>query len=214
MRHCSHGRFSQQMNSIRKQFVQSDDLPFGEVLSPELVERLLAEAEFNSNDCIYTPLTTLQLFLWQVTSQDDSCRATVAKLNAHRAARGERPCSSKTGAYCTARQRLPEAVVTGLTRETGRALEQQTPQAWKWKGRSVKVFDGSTVTMADTAANQKEYPQQPNQRRGLGFPIARIAAVFSLACGAVLDAGLCRFQGKGQSELESVGRLIRKRQET
>jgi hypothetical protein len=35
----------------------------------------------------------------------------------------------------------------------------------------------------------------------LGFPLARIAAVFSLACGAVLDLGICRYAGKGQSEL-------------
>src|SRR5688572_9466931 len=34
-----------------------------------------------------------------------------------------------------------------------------------------------------------------------GFPLARIAAVFSLACGAVLDVGICRYAGKGQSEL-------------
>jgi hypothetical protein len=38
------------------------------------------------------------------------------------------------------------------------------------------------------------------QQPGLGFPIARIAAVFSLACGAVLDLGICRYVGKGQSE--------------
>jgi hypothetical protein len=31
--------------------------------------------------------------------------------------------------------------------------------------------------------------------------MARIAAVFSLACGAVLDLGICRYAGKGQSEL-------------
>src|SRR5262249_53493692 len=40
-----------------------------------------------------------------------------------------------------------------------------------------------------------------NQKPGLGFPIARIGAVFSLACGAVLDLGICRYAGKGQSEL-------------
>jgi hypothetical protein len=39
------------------------------------------------------------------------------------------------------------------------------------------------------------------QKPGLGFPLARIAAVFSLACGAVLDVGICRYAGKGQSEL-------------
>jgi hypothetical protein len=55
--------------------------------------------------------------------------------------------------------------------------------------------------MPDTPANQAAYPQPRSQKPGVGFPLARIAAVFSLACGAVLDLGLCRYRGKGQSEL-------------
>jgi hypothetical protein len=55
--------------------------------------------------------------------------------------------------------------------------------------------------MPDTPENQRAYPQNVAQQPGLGFPIARIAAVFSLACGAVLDMGICRYAGKGQSEL-------------
>lgn len=55
--------------------------------------------------------------------------------------------------------------------------------------------------MPDTPANQREYPQPDTQKPGLGFPHARIAAIFSLACGAVLDLGICRYAGKGQSEL-------------
>jgi hypothetical protein len=49
--------------------------------------------------------------------------------------------------------------------------------------------------------NQAAYPQPVAQKPGIGFPMARIAAVFSLACGAVLDLGICRYAGKGQSEL-------------
>ena len=56
------------------------------------------------------------------------------------------------------------------------------------------------VSMPDTAENQQVYPQPPTTA-GLGFPLARIAAVFSLACGAVMDLGICRYAGKGQSEL-------------
>jgi hypothetical protein len=55
--------------------------------------------------------------------------------------------------------------------------------------------------MPDTPENQAAYPQVTNQQRALGFPIARIAAVFSLSCGAILDLGVCRYAGKGQSEL-------------
>ena len=55
--------------------------------------------------------------------------------------------------------------------------------------------------MPDTLENQQAYPQPAAQKPGLGFPPARIAAAFSLSCGAVLDLGICRYAGKGQSEL-------------
>lgn len=201
MRHFNRGRVLQQMNLLRRQFAQSDELPFGNMLSVEMLRGVLAEAQVTFIDCIYTPLTTLLVFLWQVTNQDHSCRAAVSQFLAHRVARGERSCSAETGGYCTARKRLPEAVFHNLVRKTGRQLHDQAPVDWRFKGRAVKVFDGSTVSMPDTAANQQAYPQGPNQRLGVGFPIARIAAVFSLACGAVIDWGICRYQGKGQSEL-------------
>ena len=37
--------------------------------------------------------------------------------------------------------------------------------------------------MHDTAANPQEYPQQSGQKPGLGFPIARVVGLLSLACG-------------------------------
>src|SRR5579864_9341291 len=61
--------------------------------------------------------------------------------------------------------------------------------------------------MPDTVENQRAYPQPICQKPGLGFPLARIPAVFSLACGAVLDLGICRYAGKGQSELGMLRKL-------
>src|SRR5207247_6591042 len=58
-----------------------------------------------------------------------------------------------------------------------------------------------------TPENQRDYPQSGTQKPGLGFPLARIAAVFSLACGAVLDLGICRYAGKGQGELSLLRTL-------
>jgi hypothetical protein len=51
------------------------------------------------------------------------------------------------------------------------------------------------------AGEPADYPQPDTQKPGLGFPLARLGAVFSLACGAVLELGICRYAGKGQSEL-------------
>ncbi len=134
-------------------------------------------------------------------SADHSCRGAVARLIAHRISRGQSPCSAETGAYCQARKRLPEKFFSEVARQTGRALEAKVDPQWLWKRRRVYVYDESSVSMPDTPQNQRDYPQPDTQKPGLGFPLARIAAVFSLACGAVVDLGICRYAGKGQSEL-------------
>jgi hypothetical protein len=64
----------------------------------------------------------------------------------------------------------------------------------------VRVVDGTTVTMADTAENQAEYPQLKSQQPGCGFPIARLVVVFSLAVGTVLEASLGKYAGKQTGE--------------
>src|SRR5262249_12924171 len=42
---------------------------------------------------------------------------------------------------------------------------------------------------------------------GLGFPIARVGAITSLACGAVVNLGFCRYAGKGEGEVSLLRRL-------
>src|SRR5262245_13876715 len=69
------------------------------------------------------------------------------------------------------------------------------------------MFDATTVTMPYTPENQEAYPQVYNQKPGLGFPIARIGAITSLACGAILNLGFCRYAGKGQGEVSLLRRL-------
>jgi hypothetical protein len=201
MRYFNQGCFQRQVSFLRRQFLQDGDLPFTNVLSEEIVMQALTAINAFWMDRIYSPLVTLWVFLGQVLSADSCCRAAVARLIAHRLAQGQGQCSPKTGAYCQARKRLPEAFFSEVARRTGRALDSAVEQRWLWKRRRVYVYDGSSVSMPDTAANQSEYPQPVVQKPGLGFPLARIAAVFSLACGAVLDLGICRYAGKGQSEL-------------
>jgi hypothetical protein len=86
-------------------------------------------------------------------------------------------------------------------------LDNNARHRWLWKGRRVLAYDGSTVSMPDTRENQRVYPQPPQQQPGLGFPLARIAAFFSLSCGAVLDLAICSNAGKGHSELGMLRKL-------
>lgn len=203
----NHGRFRQQVRFLQRQFLQEGNLPFANVLSDKTIKPALNAIDFAWNDRIYTPLATLWVFLGQVLSSDHSCRAAVARLIAHRLSRGLQACSSKTGAYCQARGRLPEKFFSAVTCLVGRALDSKTDPKWLWKGRRVYMFDGTIVSMPDTPENQAAYPQPYNQRPGLGFPIARIGAITSLACGAIIHLGFSRYAGKGQGEVTLLRRL-------
>lgn len=206
MQRSRQGPIREQVGLLRRQFLQDGDLPFTDVLTEEVIARALA-AVAGWLDRIFSPLVTLWVFLGQVLSADHSCRAAVARLLAHRVARGQSPCSAETGAYCQARRRLPEQFFSDVACSVGRALDARAERRWLWKGRRVYMFDGTTVTMPDTPENQEAYPQVYNQGLGLGFPIARLGALISLACGAVVNLGFCRYAGKGQGEVSLLRQL-------
>jgi hypothetical protein len=172
------------------------DLYFAALLDQQIIREAFGSASSLWQGWIYTPAVTIWVFLSQCLSPDHSCREAVARLAAWRVAQGQKPCSPDTGAYCTARDALPEDACHELVRRTARELEAQAPAEWLWHGRRVRVADGSTVTMPDTVENQAEYPQQKNQRPGCGFPIARLLVVFSLAVGVVLEAAISKYEGK------------------
>ncbi len=187
--------------AARQQLQDQPGLPFAEHLPATLVHQTARELGCFFRERIYSPAVTLWMFLSQVLDADHSCRQAVARLLAARTARGLRPCSPDTGAYCKARQRLPEPLLRALTRRSGYDLHAQAPPAWLWKGRRVKLVDGSSVTAPDTKKNQKAYPKSKKLPPGVGFPLVRVVVVFSLAVGTVLEAALGPFYGKGNGEL-------------
>lgn len=176
------------------------DLYFAALLSQDRILKAFETARAAWQGWIYTPAITVWVFLSQCFSSDHSCRDAVARLLAWRLAQGLSPCSADTGAYCTARGGLPEEALHGLVRDTGTQIEDESPEAWLWHGRKVRVVDGSTVTMPDTLANQAAYPQQKSQKPGCGFPIARILVIFSLSVGTVLEAAIGKYKGKQTGE--------------
>ncbi len=108
-------------------------------------------------------------FIEQVLSEDRACQDVVCRYLAERTADGASASGLNTGAYCQARKRLPLEVPEQLYGEIGQALEEKMPKAWRWHGRWVKLFDGTTVSMPDTAENQKDFPQNPSRSRDWGF---------------------------------------------
>lgn len=208
MHSLNSGRFQQQIKFLRRQFLQDGQLPFAKVLTSASIAKVVESTGLNWRERIFSPIVTLWVFLAQVLSPDNSCRAAVARLNAHRVSLGTSPGSPATGAYCQARKRLPERFFAAIARHTGREIEKAVDSPWLWMKRRVLMFDGTLVSMPDTKENQAEYPQPSSQKPGLGFPLARIAAIFSLSTGAIIDLGIGSYSGKNQGELSLLRQLI------
>jgi hypothetical protein len=197
-----------QLLSRRDQLKQQQGLPFLELLSRALVEDMCRQLDHPWRNRTYTPWITLGLFLSQVLSDDQSCDEAVDRFQKLRFEQGLPAVSTETTSYCEARRRLPEGLTWDLVRRTGRSIHEKASAPWLFHGRPVKIIDGSTVTMPDTPENQAAYPQQATQAPGVGFPIARILVVFSLAVGTVLEAAIGPYQGKQTSELALLRQVI------
>jgi Transposase DDE domain len=129
---------------------------------------------------------TFWAFLSQILNPGASCREAVRQVSALFCLAGQRAVDEQTGGYCQARQRVPLPRLQQVMGRIAQGAGGACPKGRLWRGREVKVVDGSTLTMPDTAANQKVFPQQRMQKPGCGFPIMRFVGLFSLATGCLL----------------------------
>ena len=199
--HATRTAVRQQRSRIHSHRADCDSYSFFNLLTSDvLLERVEELSPAVYRERLYAPTETLSMFLAQAMSADRSCQHMVNQAAVQRLAGGLSACSTHTGGYCQARQRLPLPMLRGLTQHLGTVIDEQVPPAWRWRGRRVRIVDGTTVTMPDTAANQAAFPQQRRQQPGLGFPISRLVAITCLASGALLNAAIGRFQGQGGDE--------------
>lgn len=199
--HMHHNRFLQsQQHRIQHYAAASGAFDFFNMLtSPELLQTLEASLP-EHRERLFPPTETLSMFIAQAMKPDRSCQSIVNDSAVKRLVYGLPQCSTKTGGYCKARQRLPLDMIMEMVKCSGRLIAEKAQVNWRWHGKRVRLVDGTTVTMPDTKANQSAYPQQGAQKAGLGFPICRIVGVTCLSSGAVLDAAMGQFQGKGSGE--------------
>ena len=129
----------------------------------ELIDTIEAEMP-QYRERLYTPIRTLSMFVLQALHSDRSCQRAVNDTALELS-----NCSVATGAYCRARQRLPESMISKLVKAAAQENEHKVRGSWQWRGRSIYLVDGTTLAMPDTPANQKVYPQPSFHSEGLGF---------------------------------------------
>lgn len=192
--------FGRRVQNLRQHSLHHLDQLFGRWLTPGLLAQ--ADEGPNSRERIYNVRRTFFGFLYQVLNPACPCREIVRQIQALFALHSDRPVASGTGGWCLARQRLPWDI---LPRLRGAAAAQAERVAQLWHGLIPKVIDGSTITLPDTAKNQRAYPQSRAQKPGCGFPILKLVAIFSLATGALLDYAK---GNKHQHELNLLQQLL------
>lgn len=138
----------------------------------------------NSRERIFGPRVTFWAFLGQVLRRE-RCRGAVRLVQARRQMLGQAEISADTSAYCRARLRLCMKILQGIGERVVAYLRRLCPPGNLWKGREVLVVDGTSASMADTPANQLEFPQSGGQKRGCGFPVVQLVGLFCLASGAL-----------------------------
>jgi DDE family transposase len=197
-----------QQQRIRRRVAESDSYAFFNLLTgPELLNHVEALLPAH-RERLFPPTETLSMFLSQAMSADRSCQKAVDEAAIKRLT-GDLPrCSTHTGAYCRARQRLPVEMVATLTRHTAGMMGARIPSTWHWRGRAVRLVDGATVALPDTPQNQAFYPQPGSQQPGLGFPLCRLVGILCLGSGALLDAAMGPCQGKGSDEQSLLRSLL------
>ncbi len=75
-------------------------------------------------------------------------------------------------------------------------------------GGRILLVDGFTITAADTPENQQEYPQNPRQAEGLGFPILRCVSLISMTTGMLIDLACGPYCGKETGETALLWQLL------
>ena len=178
------------------------------VIPQARLDQLVQREAGDYRERVYSPLVTLGLFVEQGLSSDQACQDAVGCGLSQRTSLGLAPSSLNTGAYCKARQRLPLGLIETVTQEVAAAAQRRAPEHWSWRGRPIKLMDGTTVSMPDTVANQAAFPQNHQQRPGLGFPLARIVGVIALGTGVVTHWTVSACEGRGTHEIMHAWRLL------
>ncbi len=196
--------------SIIKSLNSNDGLPFSDILSADVIGSDMSQIPYRKRYELYPPDVTLWAMLSQALDADQSLDAAVSRVIAFHLAQGrEDDMSRSTSAYSQARAKLPEETISNLVRQSAEQMEESLPKNWLWKMiYHLKLVDGSTISMPDTPENQVQYPQPDSQKKGAGFPIARIVTVISGITGAVQDLAIGPYSGKETGEHALLRQII------
>jgi Transposase DDE domain len=172
-----------------------------EHLAPALGSTLLDKpsGKDHSRRRTFTLTRTFWCWIWQVLQGATSCREAVRQVQILFAVHGKgRTAGKDTGAFCRARRKIAGTLLDRLLAASHRSAEAVSSRDALLQGRPLRIVDGSSVRVPDTAANRRAFPGARNQFAKPGFPMLTVLVLFSAASGAILARVVGNFL---QSEL-------------
>ena len=171
------------------------------------VEQLLKAANIKLYWRVLTPMIMLWGFVWQRLNSDHSCDALVSHLHSgavddldpddnHIEPLSKRLLSESTSAYVQGRNRLPLAVLEGCLHYVATRLGEwlQTPRPAAnpggWKGRAVRLLDGTTFRLPAQGDLVMTYGQATNQHGESDWVTLRAVISFCLYTQSALAYAL------------------------
>ena len=158
----------------------------------------LAAGHTWDDGALLTPVAIVHWFLVQILHGNTAL--THVSLLAGRA--------FTASAFCQARARLPLAVFQAVLRNLIRAVIPDTQIHGRWLGHRTFLIDGSSFSMPDTEALQDHFGQPGNQRKGCGFPVARLLALFHAGTGLLLEVAAAPLRSHEMSGITGILPLL------
>lgn len=150
---------------------------YSKLLSGETILRVCQKCEHAFRDRKLGPVRTVYLFLLQVLYGNTAISDLRHKVD----------FQFTESAYCQARQRLPLEIIGGLFGTIVEGLRAAGQTVGLWHGHRTFHIDGTGFSMPDTEELRQHFGLPGNQRKGCGFPVGHVLAMFDAATGIVLD---------------------------
>lgn len=148
-----------------------------EVLSAKIIEKVCRCLGYVWRTRILDPVTLVHVFLLQILHGNTACTALPRLAG----------LAFSAAAYCEARKRLPLSVFAVLLRRVCDALLPEIEASSRWHGHRTWTLDGSNFSMSDTPELQAHFGQPSGQKKGCGFPVAHLLALFHAGTGLLLN---------------------------
>jgi hypothetical protein len=172
-----------------------------------VLEKLLSDAEIEAicrdvghrwRDRQLPPGQTVRSMVYRGLHPDHSIAAVLAQLAA---LLGPDVPAPTDAAWCQARSRLPEAVLTELVVRRAVECRRRFGHACRWHGHWVFRIDGSTVSMPDTPSLAKGFGYSGCSNGASRFPIARLTFIELAGLNVIWNYRMDEYRRSEESQL-------------